>query len=175
MAAGDSFDIRRRHHQYARTKESPAHQRIGGGTPNQHSSASTSVVSAMWLLTRQLGCAQIFGGRFTPTVRDDIERHCLTLVKRGHAGTFNGADMDEDISPTIRWLNKSKAFLAVEPLHSSLIHRVVLSDSMHVELDARIVRRQSQFIDFGEESETCAPSVTRRSGPVIRPSIEKIL
>ena len=84
-------------------------------------------------------------------------RRAMFATGAGQAGTFNRANMDEDILPAIRRLNKSKAFLAVEPLHNSFIHHIVLSDSVHVRLDARLLRRQSRFVDFGEGSETCAP------------------
>jgi hypothetical protein len=119
----------------------------------------------------QLSYAQIFGGRLA-TVGDNIEHHGLTFAKAAHTRPFDSADMDKDVLPAIRGLNKSKAFLAIEPLHNSLIHRVVLSDSVHVGSDARLPRRQSRFIDFGEGSETCAPVSNEAKRPSHSASIE---
>ena len=125
MAAGDGCDIRFNviviaYSFSVRTKEVPLTNELAAGLQT-----TTALPVHPWSV--QCGCsraqsgrAQIFGGRFTPTVRDDIECHGLTLVKGSHAGTLNRADMDEDILPTLCWLNKSKTFLTVEPLHNSL-------------------------------------------------------
>ncbi len=66
--------------------------------------------------------------------------------------------MHENVLPAIGRLNKPEALLVVKPLHSSLVHLGVLSDSVHVEQTRRaIASAPIRFVDFGEGSETCAP------------------
>src|SRR5579883_901025 len=43
-------------------------------------------------------------------------------------GPLNGTDVHEDILAAVIRLNETKAFLAIEPLHCSLRHQVLLSD-----------------------------------------------
>ena len=91
------------------------------------SSASTSVVRAVWPFDRS-GSAQIFSGRFAgPAVCDDVKADILPLIEGAHAGAFNRADMNKDVIATIGRLNEAKALLAVKPLHNSLIHGDILS------------------------------------------------
>src|SRR2546429_8953022 len=67
--------------------------------------------------------AQILSGRLaSPAVCDDVERDILPLVEGAHARAFDRADMNEDILVAALRVNEAGAFLAVEPLHSSLVH-----------------------------------------------------
>src|SRR6266508_6190459 len=71
----------------------------------------------------RLDGAQIFSGRFAgSTVCDNLEGNLLSLIEGAHAGTFDRADMNEDILAAVLRLNEAKAFLAVKPLYSSRIH-----------------------------------------------------
>ena len=57
------------------------------------------------------------------------------------------------------------------PLHNSCIHgECPLIDNVHARLRRRAIGTSSSFLEKG--SETCAPSVTRRSGPGRRPSVD---
>ncbi len=67
--------------------------------------------------------AQILSSRLaSPAVCNDVEGDLLSLVEATHTGAFDRADMNEDILVAALGLNESEAFLAVKPLHSSLVH-----------------------------------------------------
>ena len=51
----------------------------------------------------------------------------LTVIQRMHACTLNGRDVDEDISPAVIRLDKTKALGCVEPFHCSCGHTPYLS------------------------------------------------
>jgi hypothetical protein len=72
-----------------------------------------------------LGGAQIVrGGLPRAIVLDDIERDALSLIQCAETGSFDGADMDENVLRAILWLNETEAFLVVKPLYSTFIHKV---------------------------------------------------
>ena len=60
-------------------------------------------------------------------IRDNVVGDFLSLVQAVHAGTLNGADVDENVLAAVIRLDEAKAFLAVEPLHGSLRHETLLS------------------------------------------------
>src|ERR1700761_4818339 len=79
-------------------------------------------------LRSRLSGAQIFGRRLaSAAVCDDIKADALSLIKGAHAGAFNRADMNKDVIAAIGKLNEAKTFLTIKPLHSSRVHRNVLS------------------------------------------------
>jgi len=87
----------------------------------------------------------------------------LSLIESAHACVFNRTDMNKDVIAAIGGLTEAKTFLAVKPLHNSLIHRGVLSLTTYTKR-----RETGTFvgsIDLEKESETCAPVSTRRKRP----------
>jgi hypothetical protein len=74
--------------------------------------------------------AQILGrGLARLAVGDNLERHLLSLIETMHPCALDRADVHEDIATAVILLDESEAFLAVEPLHGSLCHIAVLSDT----------------------------------------------
>ena len=126
-------------------------------------------------LRDRLGGAQILSGRLSsPAVRDDVERHFLTLVEGAHARAFDRADMNEDVFAAVFRLNESEALLVVKPLHNTRVHRVFPSlTGVHVGVSARCFVAIVPVRRFLETFlKRARPSAMRRSGPVVRPSID---
>jgi hypothetical protein len=77
----------------------------------------------MALCAAALDGAQIFSGRFAAAaVGHDFEGDLLSLIEGAHSGAFDRADVHEDILVAIFRLDEAEAFLAIEPLHCSLVH-----------------------------------------------------
>ena len=78
------------------------------------------------IVCRRLAC---------PSISNDLKRDLLSLIEAIHPGTFDGADVHEDILAAIIRLDEAEAFLTIEPLYRSLRHMTVLS--MRVWIAAR--------------------------------------
>ena len=62
-----------------------------------------------------------------PSIGDDVVGDFLSLVEAVKSGALDGADVHEDILASVIGLDEAKTFLAVEPLHGSLRHEILLS------------------------------------------------
>jgi hypothetical protein len=77
---------------------------------------------------RRSGGAQIVCRGFAgPAIGYNVEQNLLSFVEAVHPGTFDGADVHEDILAAVIRLDKAEAFLAVEPLYRTLRHMTPLS------------------------------------------------
>jgi hypothetical protein len=83
-------------------QKNPAHRRIGRGTFETRSSASTSVVRAKW-----------------------------PFVPSWHARAFNRTDVKKDVIAAVGRLNGTKAVLVAKPLLNSRMHGDVLSQTAY--------------------------------------------
>src|SRR6185295_12337381 len=104
----------------------------------------------------------------------DVKGDLLSLVEGAHPGAFDRADMDEDILAAVFRLNEAETLLAIEPLHGSLVHgKYPYVSDARVGLRTRLSRRSpvSSILD------KCLKRarLLRRSGPVIRPTIEVLI
>ena len=67
--------------------------------------------------------AQIFGRTLARSiVTDDIVGDLLALGQRVHAGSLDGADMDEHVCRSVLRLNEAEALCGVEPLYRTIVH-----------------------------------------------------
>jgi hypothetical protein len=90
--------------------------------------ASTSVVRIYSSSCCRSDGAQIVRrGLAAPSVSNNIKRDLLSLVEPRHSGSFDRADVDEDVLAAVIRLDEAEAFLAIEPLHGSLRHLAFLS------------------------------------------------
>ena len=84
--------------------------------------ASTFVVKA---LRESLRRGEVFRRRLAGlAIGYDFVGQLLAFVQLVHARALDRADMNENILASVIRLNETKTFLAVEPLHNSLTHRV---------------------------------------------------
>jgi hypothetical protein len=75
----------------------------------------------------RLGLQVFRRGLTSPSIGDNLICDLLPFVEAVQPRALDGADMHEDIFAAVIRLDKAKAFLAVEPLHSSLRHASLLS------------------------------------------------
>jgi hypothetical protein len=108
------------------------------------------------------GGPQIVGRRLAgPSIRDEIEGQLLPFVEGAHAGTFDRADMNEDVLAAVIGLNEAETLLDIEPLYRSSVHENVLSLTVHTQAwDAKLRDLSPDLSIFGEVSETCRPVIT---------------
>jgi hypothetical protein len=139
--------------------ENPASRRIGRGTPKPQALPVHPWSEQQGSSRGRSGGAQIFGSRLAgAAVCDDIEADSFSLIEGAHAGAFERADMNKHIGSAIGGLNEAKALLVIKPLHDSRIHRRhPFTDDVHAKTWAPRVGNLRPLIDFGEESERCAP------------------
>src|SRR3954452_4809452 len=130
----------------------------------------------MALCASVLDGAQILGGRFAAgEVRRYVVGNLMWLIEGANSGAFDRADVHEDILVAILRLNETEALLAVEPLHRSLGHGTFPSVcDPRVGLRTRLSRRGPRF-RFLDKCLKRARLVRRRSGPVNRPRIDRLI
>jgi hypothetical protein len=74
--------------------------------------------------------AQIFRRRLAPpSIRHNLERDLLSLAETAHPGAFDRADVHENILAAVIRLNETEALLLIEPLHGSLRHETLPSNT----------------------------------------------
>jgi hypothetical protein len=119
---------------------------------------------------RGSGGAQIVCRGFAgPAIGYNLERNPLSLVEAVHASTFDGADVHEDILAAIIRLDKTEAFLSVEPLHCTLRHMTLLSGVCL----GRPRSRAARFI-FEIWRKVVSPTRIARQGQVVRPKLDRL-
>jgi hypothetical protein len=79
--------------------------------------------------------------------------------------------MDENVPIAVLRLNEAEAFLVVEPLHGTRIHKISLSLTDGRGL-AMLLRPSSGFRFLEKLLKRAPVRKTRRSGPVVRPRID---
>ena len=75
----------------------------------------------LYLLQITLSRLKIRRGVFASLI-GDVKRNLLTFVQAAHACALDGAHVYEHIRATIIRLDKTKAFLSVEPFNCTLSH-----------------------------------------------------
>ena len=86
------------------------------------------MVNDFLVLISQSNNAQISGRSLAGfTIGNEIEGDVLSLVEAIHSSPFDRADMDEHILAAVSRLNEAISLLAVEPLYSSLRHKIRFS------------------------------------------------
>src|SRR6266478_4877269 len=65
------------------------------------------------------------------SISNNVEGDLLSFVEPRHSGSFDRADVHEDILAAVIRLDEAEAFLAVEPLHDSLRHMLVFRIEPH--------------------------------------------
>ena len=75
---------------------------------------------------RSDGAQIVRRGLAGPSIGNNVEGDLLSLVEAMHPSAFDCADMHEHILAAVIWLDESKAFLPIEPLHGSLCHIALL-------------------------------------------------
>jgi hypothetical protein len=73
-----------------------------------------------------------------------LERHFLAVVEATQAGSFNGADVDENVLAAVIRLDEAVAFGGVEPFNSTGSHFWGLPCSMRDDVRANAVRLDHQ-------------------------------
>jgi len=119
MAQGATFTSRKL---VQISKRNPAAGEPDGGVPNQRLCQYIRGQSVAGVRGRLYGAQIIRRGFAGPAVCYDLERNLLSLVEGAQAGTFNRADMNEDILAALVRLNEAKALLVIEPFHCSRSH-----------------------------------------------------
>ena len=113
----------------SRTNPTPSQRRRSG---NATSRMQNQPRAGAWMIRGQEsyclsdGAQILRGGLAGPSISNKIERDLLSLVEATHPSAFDCADMHEHILATVIWLDESKAFLPIEPLHGSLCHIALL-------------------------------------------------
>src|SRR5436190_5084101 len=98
-----------------------------------------------------------------------VELHLLALMQALDASPLERGGVNEHVLRAAFGLNEAEALLPIVELHCAVCHGIVLSLTVCTWVVAHEISWPvSRFVDFGE-SETCAPVMTRRSGPVVRP------
>jgi hypothetical protein len=100
-------------------------------------------------------------------------RHALDRLGHRFAGEAEVAEpLHVFVSTAALQLDKSEAFGIIEPFHDTRVHLVYLSEGARLELPV-IVTVTGQLLDL----ENClerAPIRRRRSGPGVRPMIDRL-
>jgi hypothetical protein len=119
-------------------------------------------------LWRQLDGAKITRRGFPgPTIGFDLERDFLTLVETIHARALNGTNVNEHIFAAVARLDETKAFLAVEPLYSSLHH----NNSFRLSARSTALSHGLFKSSFGK---IISPTQSARRGQVVSAKLDRI-
>jgi hypothetical protein len=73
------------------------------------------------------GRLKVYGGLLAATIGFDLVAEPLVLVERGHAGAFDGADMDKAVAAAVFRRNEAIALVGVEEFDGADWHECFLS------------------------------------------------
>src|SRR5215472_3230428 len=96
----------------------------------------------------RLGRLEVRGGLLAALDRD-LVADALTLGEGPHASAFDGADVDEDVTPAIARLDEAEALDGVEPLDGTGSHISLLGSSGSTHATGRNNRPVSNNLDLG--------------------------